>query len=375
DVGRLAVDDRELADRGERARVLPGQAHRERAVPVDQADDVLVHRAGQDHADDLHGLRRGHPQPGGERGLHPEPAEHRVDLRAAAVHDDRAQPGVAQEHQVLRERQAQRLVGHGVTAVLDHDRLAVEPVQPGQRLDQRARLGRGVLDPAIDDGHVEYAEFSCTYSLVRSVVRMTAECGPADRSTVIVTSLGFRSTLDRSSPGAPWRQTQIPLIATFSRSGAKTASVVPTADSTRPQLGSSPPMAHLSRLLRATARPAVTASASEAAPTTSMVIILPAPSASRWSWRARSAHTSVSTWVNSAWPGVTPDAPLAISSTVSLVDMQPSVSSRSKVTAVADRSAASSRSGGRSASVVSTHSMVARPGAIIPAPLAIPPME
>ena len=55
--------------------------------------------------------------------------------------------------------------------------------------------------------------------------------------------------------------------------------------------------------------------------------------------------------------------------------MQPSVSSRSKVTAVADRSAASSCASVRLASVVSTHSMVASPGASIPAPLAIPPTE
>ena len=133
-------------------------------------------------------------------------------------------------------------------------------------------------------------------------------------------------------------------------------------------------MAHLSRLFRATARPAVTASASEAAPTTSIVIIFSAPSASSWSCRARSAHTSVSVSVNSRLSADTPAAPLAISSTVSLVDMQPSVSSRSKVIAVAVRSAASSSAGGSSASVVSTHSMVARPGASIPAPLAIPPM-
>ena len=79
--------------------------------------------------------------------------------------------------------------------------------------------------------------------------------------------------------------------------------------------------------------------------------------------------------MNSVLSGATPDAPLAITSTVSLVDMQPSVSSRSKVVAVAVRSAASSRAGSRSASVVSTHSMVASPGASIPAPLAIPPME
>ena len=35
-----------------------------------------------------------------------EPVEHRGDLRAAAVHDDRAQPGVPQEDDVLREGRA-----------------------------------------------------------------------------------------------------------------------------------------------------------------------------------------------------------------------------------------------------------------------------
>ena len=38
--------------------------------------------------------------------LDAEPVELRVDLRAAAVHDDRAQAGVAQEHHVLRRRRA-----------------------------------------------------------------------------------------------------------------------------------------------------------------------------------------------------------------------------------------------------------------------------
>ena len=138
----------------------------------------------------------------------------------------------------------------------------------------------------------------------------------------------------------------MPFIATLTRSGSKTASVVPTAVSTRPQLGSAPASAHLSRLFRATLRPTVTASSSLAAPTTSMVTYLEAPSALRCSWRARSAQTSVSVLVKSRLSGLTPDAPLAISSTVSLVDMQPSESSRSKVTAVADRSAESSSCGG-----------------------------
>ena len=69
-----------------------------------------------------------------------------------------------------------------------------------------------------------------------------------------------------------------------------------------------------------------------------------------------------------------PLAPLASTVTVSLVDMQPSESSRSKLTRVAARSAWSSSAAGTTASVVITTSMVASCGASMPAPLAIPPM-
>ena len=61
--------------------------------------------------------------------------------------------------------------------------------------------------------------------------------------------------------------------------------------------------------------------------------------------------------------------------TVSLVDMQPSESARSKLTRVASRRAASRASAGRSASVVITTSIVASPGASMPAPLAMPPTD
>ena len=71
--------------------------------------------------------------------------------------------------------------------------------------------------------------------------------------------------------------------------------------------------------------------------------------------------------------GVMPLAPLAIRVTVSLVDMHPSESSRSKLTLVAARSAASRSAAGTTASVVSTTSIVASCGASIPAPLAMPP--
>ena len=79
--------------------------------------------------------------------------------------------------------------------------------------------------------------------------------------------------------------------------------------------------------------------------------------------------------VKSGSDGVIPLAPLASTVTVSLVDMQPSESSRSKVTRVAARSAASRSAAGTTASVVSTTSIVASCGASMPAPLAIPPTD
>src|SRR4051812_39465746 len=133
-----------------------------------------------------------------------------VDLRAAAVHDDDPDPGVAQEHDVLGERRPQRFVRHRVSAVLHDDRPPVEPLEPRQCLDQYASLGEGIGA----SGHVEYAEFSCTYAVVRSVVWTTAEVDPACRSMVMLTSRELMSTVERSAAAAPALHTQTPLIAT-----------------------------------------------------------------------------------------------------------------------------------------------------------------
>jgi hypothetical protein len=56
------------------------------------------------------------------------------------VHDDRQDAREPQEHHVLRERGLQALVHHRVAAVLDHDHLAVEALQPRQRLGEDGRL-------------------------------------------------------------------------------------------------------------------------------------------------------------------------------------------------------------------------------------------
>src|SRR3954452_18808402 len=208
----------------------------------------------------------------------------------------------------------------------------------------------------------------------RSLVQIVACSVPALRSTSMVTCRPLRSTPSRGSPIDPPRQTVTPLIDTSTWSAWNAASVVPIAASTRPQFGSLPNSAVLSRLLRAQARPAVSASASVAALRTVIAMSLVEPSASASNCIARSVAAAVSAAVNSSAVGVTPLAPLARASTVSLVDRQPSESTRSTLTPVAAFSAVCSTSAGTTASVVRTTSIVASDGASMPAPLAIPPI-
>ena len=120
-------------------------------------------------------------------------------------------------------------------------------------------------------------------------------------------------------------------------------------------------------------RATTTASSSLAAPVTRTVIRLVTPSASACIRAARSRQTCVSAAVNAAGSASTPDAPDESSSTVSLVDIEPSMSRRSKLSRTASCSAASSAGCSSTASVVITESMVAIEGAIIPAPLVVPP--
>ena len=120
----------------------PEQPDGERAVLVDQADQLALHLPDEHHPDDVHRLGGGDPQAAAELRLDAELVEHRGDLRAAAVHDDRLEAGEPQERDVLGERLLEGVVGHRVAAVLHHDDLAVVALQPRQRGGQGAGLGR-----------------------------------------------------------------------------------------------------------------------------------------------------------------------------------------------------------------------------------------
>ena len=108
------------------------------------------------------------------------------------------------------------------------------------------------------------------------------------------------------------------------------------------------------------------------APTTLMWDTLVAPSASSTICSASEQQASLSAAVNALSEGDAP-RPLASTSTVSLVDVQPSTVMALKETPTAALSAAARRSGSTAASVVQSASMVAMSGASMAAPLAMPP--
>ena len=153
---------------------------------------------------------------------------------------------------------------------------------------------------------------------------------------------------------------------------------LPAAPAMRPQFGSRPWAAALTRLDETTARATARASASSRAPVTAAVISVLAPSPSAACWRARSRAIGLDRGAEGAAAaepaptGAAPDAPDARRKTVSFVLVSPSTESWSQVRAAAGRSRPHSTSGATAASVRTTDSIVAICGWIIPTPLAMP---
>src|ERR687898_54152 len=155
--------------------------------------------------------------------------------------------------------------------------------------------------------------------------------------------------------------------------GSSLTPAVPRSLATRPQYGSPPNHEHLTSWLCATLRAAWRASSSDAAPVTRTFTTLVWPSASPTSWVARSRQAPATAAASAAWSAGAPERPLASRSTVSLVEVQLSTVTALKLSATPASSTRSSVGGSTSASVVRTASIVARLGASIAAPFAIPP--
>src|SRR5919198_5065750 len=192
---------RRLAGDAEERAVVAADADRRLAVAVEAQDDVLVDLADEDHLGHLDGLGVADAQAADELDRQPEALHVARDLRAAAVHDDRVQADVLQQHDVASELLAQRRVLHRRAAVLDDDRLAVELP------DVRKRLEKGP-----DVAHqMVYSALIVTYSWLRSEKNTSVSWpSPGSATSYSTSSRATRSARSLASKGiaAPREQTQ-----------------------------------------------------------------------------------------------------------------------------------------------------------------------
>src|SRR5258706_6268085 len=182
----------------------------------------------------------------------------------------------------------------------------------------------------------------------------------------------------RPPAGSPPRSSSAPRLRRPARGGERGPPAAPIACTTRPQFGSPPKSAVLTSAEFATERATRSASRSLRAPRTATVASLVTPSPSRARRSQSSALASSSRRSNSRARreptpiGVLPAAPLASTSTVSLVLVSPSMVSALKVASAAPRSARRRSAGSTARSVARYASIVAMRGMIMPAPFAIP---
>ena len=138
----VAIRHQHLA-RVDQAAVLAGQTDRLAAEVVDQRDDVLLHFAAEHPFDDFHRLFVGDAHALNEGALLADFLQRLVDLRTAAVHDDRIDADQFQQDHVAREALLEALFGHGVAAVFDDHGLTVILANVRQRLGQDFSLQGG----------------------------------------------------------------------------------------------------------------------------------------------------------------------------------------------------------------------------------------
>ncbi len=128
---------------------------------IDEGHEFAVDLGLEYLLDDRHHLGCRDAQAAPELARDTARGEFGRDLRPSAVHDHRLHACVPQVDHVFGEGTLELVVDHGVAAELDDDDLALEPLQPRQRLDEHGGLHGRIQVPRIV-AHELYALFSCT---------------------------------------------------------------------------------------------------------------------------------------------------------------------------------------------------------------------
>jgi hypothetical protein len=110
--------------------------------PGDQRHDLLVDGAGKNHFNDLDGLLVGDAKTL-ELRFNAHLVEHRADLQATAMYDDRIDARLLQQRDIARESLAQSVVAHGMAAIFHDNGLVLVTLHVRQRARQQRCLGLG----------------------------------------------------------------------------------------------------------------------------------------------------------------------------------------------------------------------------------------
>ena len=127
--------------RPDQSAVLARQAHGAAAMSIDQGHDILVDESTQYHLNHIDGFTVCHAKSLDKLALLANPVEQLADLGAAAMHNDRVHADQLHQNDIPGETALQRLVGHGVAAILDHNGAAVKMLYVRQGFCQYRRDG------------------------------------------------------------------------------------------------------------------------------------------------------------------------------------------------------------------------------------------
>ena len=228
------------------------------------------------------------------------------DLRPAAVHDHRQDPGALQQRDVLGERRGERRPLHRGAAVLDDDDLAamlrmngsastsVVRLRDRALADLRRQVGGRSRRVLPVDADVLVARGRSRARGWRPVPSRARRRSRISGSFIAARGGRRQRVVRRSSPAGSRRPRprRTPPIAMSIAAGSTSTPDEPTAWRIRPGFGSPPNAAVFTSGESATAFATTRASASSTAPATSTSSTCVTPSASAASWRSSDSPTS-----------------------------------------------------------------------------------
>ena len=153
----VAVEDHRA--RLDEAAILAIDPHRAASVTVDQRRQFLI-ELGQRHLDHRQRARVSDAMAAVSLRLHAHLLEQLVDAPTAAMHDDGLHADEPQQRDVAGEAVLELRIAHRLATESDHQRLAVEGAQVGQRFGENAGFlsgGRHLFVP-IEAPYREYGE-------------------------------------------------------------------------------------------------------------------------------------------------------------------------------------------------------------------------